>query len=84
MEQWRVCSENASENDRRSGYDGKGLMLSVKYDFILQDKDLDVNSIMCLRMIKGLVQFIYFNEDYYGHLLSLENIWEIACLNILP
>lgn len=49
MEQWRVCSENVSENDRRSGYDGKGLMLSVKYDFILQDKDLYVNSIMCLR-----------------------------------
>ncbi len=28
------------------------LVLSVEYDSILQDKDLDVNSIMCLRAIK--------------------------------
>lgn len=75
MEQGRACSENVSENDRRSGYNGRGVMLSLKYDSIMWDKDLDVNSIMCLRGIKGLAQYICFNEDYYGHLLSLKSIW---------
>lgn len=51
------------------------MVLSVEYDYILQDKDLDVNSIMCLRVIEGLAQHIHYDEGYYGYLLSLENIW---------
>ncbi|MCM1126859.1 MAG: hypothetical protein NC429_10340 [Lachnospiraceae bacterium] len=51
------------------------LILSAEYDCIFQNEKIDVNTALCLRVIKDLSQHIHYDKDYYGYILSLENIW---------
>ena len=65
------------------------LILSAEYDCLIQNKNLDVNTTLCLKIIKELSWHIHYDEDYYEYILSLENIWgnevfEYASLTFYP
>lgn len=51
------------------------LILNAEYDAVLSGGRVSVKTAMNLRLIKELSWHIHYNEDYYGYLLSTENLW---------
>lgn len=51
------------------------LILDAEYDAVLSEATVSVKTAMSLRMIKELSWHIHYDEDYYGYLLSTENLW---------
>lgn len=51
------------------------LILDAEYDAILSGVAVNVKTAMSLRLIKELSCHIHYDEDYYGYLLSTENLW---------
>ncbi|MCM1184262.1 MAG: hypothetical protein NC337_12900 [Roseburia sp.] len=50
-------------------------VLKSEYDFILKGSDCDVQTILCLNVIWKLSCHIHYDEDYYGYILSIVNLW---------
>ncbi len=64
------------------------LILETEYDIFLSNKEITHEEVLGLQIIKELVWHIYY-DDYYGYLLSIENIWgnaaiEYASLTFYP
>lgn len=51
------------------------LILNAEYDAVLSSGRVSVKTAMNLRLIKELSWHIHYDEDYYGYLLSMENLW---------
>lgn len=52
------------------------LILETEYSaFINKNKEIPMEITLGLQVIKELTRHIYYDEDYYNYLLSLENIW---------
>ena len=51
------------------------LILNAEYDAVLSGDGVSVKTAMNLRLIKELSWHIHYDEDYYGYLLSTENLW---------
>ncbi len=51
------------------------LILDAEYDAVLSKATVSVKTAMSLRMIKELSWHIHYDDDYYGYLLSTENLW---------
>ena len=51
------------------------LILDAEYDAILSGEAVSVKTVMSLRLIRELSWHIHYDEDYYGYLLSTENLW---------
>ena len=51
------------------------LILDAEYDAILSGAAASVKTAMSLRLIKELSWHIHYDQDYYGYLLSAENLW---------
>ena len=51
------------------------LILNAEYDAVLSGGRVSVKTAMNLLMIKELSWHIHYDEDYYGYLLSTENLW---------
>jgi len=51
------------------------LILDAEYDAVLSGAAVSVKTAMSLRLIKELSWHIHYDEDYYGYLLSTENLW---------
>ena len=65
------------------------LILGAEYDAILSRAAISTKTAMSLRLIKELSWHIHYDEDYYGYLLSTENLWgngvsEYACRTFYP
>jgi len=65
------------------------LILESEYDILLHRGKADLETVICLQMIKELSCHIHFDEDYYGYLLSTVNLWgngafEYASLTFYP
>lgn len=52
-----------------------GLLLQTEYDLILAKQDYDREIILNLHIIRELSLHLHYDTDYYGYLLSLENLW---------
>lgn len=57
------------------------LVLSAEYDTIIKNNDINTSKALQLQLIKELSQHIHYDNDYYGYILSLSNLWgnEISC-----
>ena len=51
------------------------LILSAEYDVLLKRDDVDVQTLLNLRMIQELSSHIHYDDDYYGYILSTGNLW---------
>ena len=51
------------------------LILDAEYDAILSGTAVSAKTALSLRLIKELSWHIHYDEDYYGYLLSTENLW---------
>ena len=51
------------------------LILDAEYDAILCKSVASVEILMSLRLIKELSCHIHYDKDFYGYLLSTENLW---------
>ncbi len=51
------------------------LILNAEHDAILSSGRVSVKTAMCLRLVKELSWHIHYDVDYYGYLLSTENLW---------
>lgn len=51
------------------------IILESEYDVLLHRGRTDIETVMCLQMIKELSCHIRFDQDYYGYLLSTVNLW---------
>lgn len=51
------------------------IILESEYDVLLNREKPDIETVMCLQMIKELSCHIHFDEDYYGYLFSTVNLW---------
>ena len=51
------------------------LILDAEYDSILSETAVSAKTALSLRLIKELSWHIHYEEDYYGYLLSTENLW---------
>lgn len=51
------------------------LILDAEYDAILSGTSVSVKTAISMRLIKELSWHIHYDEDYYGYLLSTENLW---------
>lgn len=51
------------------------LILNAEYDVVLSGDRVSIKTAMNLRLIKELSWHIHYDEDYYGYLLSTENLW---------
>ena len=65
------------------------IILQSEYDVLLNRERQELETVMCLQMIKELSCHIHFDEDYYGYLLSTGNLWgnralEYASLTFYP
>ena len=65
------------------------LILDAEYDAILSGTSVSVKTAISMRLIKELSWHIHYDEDYYGYLLSTENLWgnevsEYACRTFYP
>ncbi|MDE6926818.1 MAG: hypothetical protein K2P59_16475 [Acetatifactor sp.] len=65
------------------------LILESEYDVLLNRTEADIDTVMCLQVIRELSCHIHFDEDYYGYLLSTGNLWgnkalEYASLTFYP
>lgn len=52
-----------------------GLILDVEYGVILSRGQVSAETALSLLMIKELSWHIHYDKDYYGYLLSTENLW---------
>lgn len=65
------------------------IILQSEYDVLLNREKPDLETVMCLQMIKELSCHIHFDKDYYGYLLSTVNLWgnrvsEYAAVTFYP
>ena len=65
------------------------LILNATYDAILSGSRVSAMTAMGLRLIKELSWHIHYDKDYYGYLMSTENLWgnevfEYASLTFYP
>ena len=51
------------------------LILEAEYDAVLSGVSVSTKTAMSLRLIKELSWHIHYDDDYYGYLLSTENLW---------
>lgn len=51
------------------------LILDAEYGTILSGGQVSVETAMSLQVIRELSWHIHYDEDYYGYLLSTENLW---------
>ena len=51
------------------------LILEAEYDAVLSKDVVSAKTAMSLRLIKELSWHIHYDDDYYGYLLSTENLW---------
>ena len=51
------------------------LILDSEYDVLLSEKQINMEIVLCLQFIKELSWHIHFDKDYYGYLLSTDNLW---------
>lgn len=51
------------------------LIMDAEYDAILSRTSVSVKTAISMRLIKELSWHIHYDEDYYGYLLSTENLW---------
>jgi len=51
------------------------VILNAEYDAILSRGPISVKTAISLRTAKELSWHIHYDTDYYGYLLSTENIW---------
>lgn len=51
------------------------LIMDAEYDAILSRTSVSVKTAVSMRLIKELSWHIHYDEDYYGYLLSTENLW---------
>lgn len=51
------------------------LILDAEYDAILSKAAADVETMLSLQLVKRLSWHIHYDKDYYGYLLSTENLW---------
>lgn len=62
------------------------LILEAEYDIFLSNKATTSNKtitreeVLGLQIIKELAWHIHYDDDYYGYLLSIENIWGNAAV----
>lgn len=52
------------------------LILDSEYDIILNNRQVDVETVLCLQFIKELSWHIHYDKDCYAYLLSTDNLWE--------
>lgn len=65
------------------------LILESEYDVLLNRIKADIETVLCLQMIRELSCHIHFDEDCYGYLLATANLWgnralEYASLTFYP
>lgn len=65
------------------------IILESEYDVLLHCGKADIETVMCLQVIKELSCHIHFDKDYYGYLLSTDNLWgnramEYAAVTFYP
>ena len=65
------------------------LILETEYDIFLRNKEITQEEVLGLQIIKELAWHIHYDDDYYGYLLSIEDIWgnaamEYASLTFYP
>lgn len=65
------------------------IILESEYDVLLHHGKPDIETVMCLQLIKELSCHIHFDEDSYGYLLSTCNLWgnrtmEYAAVTFYP
>ena len=51
------------------------LILCAEYDVFLKRDDVDVQTLLNLRMIQDISKHIHYDDDYYGYILSTSNLW---------
>lgn len=51
------------------------LVLQSEYDVLLKAPDCDVRTALCLNIVRELSCHIHYDADYYGYILSTENLW---------
>ena len=51
------------------------LILDAEYDAVLSGGSVSAKTAVSLRLIKELSWHIHYDDDYYGYLLSMENLW---------
>lgn len=51
------------------------LILDTEYDVILASGNIDTNTLLVLRTIKELSKHIHYDNDYYGYIISTDNLW---------
>ncbi len=51
------------------------LILHAEYDVILKQGDVDMKTLLNLRIIQELSSHIHYDDDYYGYILSTGNLW---------
>lgn len=51
------------------------IILESEYDITLMQKSVTIDTVVGLQLIKEIAWHIHFDEDYYGYLLSTENLW---------
>ncbi len=51
------------------------IILDAEYDVVISKDAVSTETAMCLRLVKELSCHIHYDKDYYGYLLSTENLW---------
>lgn len=51
------------------------IILDIEYDKILVYGGGDTKTLLVLQMIRELSKHIHYDEDYYGYILSTDNLW---------
>lgn len=51
------------------------LILDSEYDIILNHERINMETILCLQLIKEVSWHIHCDKDCYGYLLSTTNLW---------
>lgn len=51
------------------------LILTSEYDFLVKNEELAKEDIFNLQLIKEISLHIHYDDDYYGYILMLVNIW---------
>lgn len=56
------------------------IILDAEYDVLLSRGGADIETVICLQMIKEVSCHIHFDDDYYKYLLNTCNLWGNAAL----
>lgn len=51
------------------------LVLQSEYDILVKAPDCGVQIALCLNIVRELSCHIHYDADYYGYILSTENLW---------